>query len=194
MAVRGATILALALGAAFAPLGCGARAAAPRPVPERSERSVLSPQRFGWVSTLGDSGALPSAIALGGKTSGSVLVYLEFPELVPGRRLLRAELWLDLARRPVAPIELELTRSDDAGARLERWSDQPRARYPRVVAALTGERWGSPLDVSELLRAPAEPGEPVRILVRAEPEALEAALLQTGAAGGRAPRLELYWE
>jgi hypothetical protein len=50
------------------------------------------------------------------------------------------------------------------------------------------------LDVTELLRAERKAGEPVRLLLRAEPDAAEPLLVETGAAGGAAPRLEAYWE
>ena len=42
--------------------------------------------------------------------------------------------------------------------------------------------------------AEAKPGEPLRLLLRAEPGAAEPVLVSTGAAGGAAPRLEAYWE
>jgi hypothetical protein len=186
--------VALALGAVAATLGCAASPAAPQGLPERSSRVVLVPQRFGWVTSAGESGALPSAIALGGKASGRVLVYLEFAEPERGRKLLRAELWLGLTRRLAEPIQIELSRADAAGEKLTTWSEQPHARYPRIAAELGGAETPSLLDVSELLRAPAKTGEPLRILLRAEPDAAEPALLETGAFGGRSPRLELYWE
>jgi hypothetical protein len=50
------------------------------------------------------------------------------------------------------------------------------------------------LDVTELLRAETKADEPVRLLLRAEPRAVEPILIATGAAGGAAPRLQVYWE
>jgi hypothetical protein len=175
-------------------LGCGGRALPSREIPEQSQRSVVLPERFGWVNSEHESGALPSAIGLGGKTSGRVLVYLQFPEPERGRTLLRAELWLSLAAQPSGPIDVELSRSDPAGNTLVRWSDQPHARYPRVTAKLGGSGGHQSLDVSELVRAPGKAGEPLRVLLRAEPHGGEPVLLETGSFGGSAPRLELYWE
>jgi hypothetical protein len=185
---------AAALWALSVAPACAASPVVERSVPERSSRSVLLPQRFGWVTSAGQSGALPSAISLGGKASGDVLVYLEFAAPEGGRKLLRAELWLSLTRRPAQPVDVELSRSDEAGEKLSAWSDRPAARYPLVSAELGRADARSLLDVSELVRAPAKAGEPLRVLLRAEPDAEEAALLETGAFGGRAPRLELYWD
>jgi hypothetical protein len=50
------------------------------------------------------------------------------------------------------------------------------------------------LDVTELVRAQSKPDEPLRLLLRAEPGDGAPVLMQTGAAGGVAPRLEQYWE
>ena len=77
---------------------------------------------------------------------------------------------------------------------LAAWSDQPRARYPRLSTRLTSGASPVRLDVTELVRAESKPGEPLRLLLRAEPEASEPLLIETGAAGGAAPRLEAYSE
>ena len=68
------------------------RPAAPPALGELSGRSVSSPSRLGWVSSAAASAELPSAVALGGRASGRVLVYLEFPPEGEPRRLLRADL------------------------------------------------------------------------------------------------------
>ena len=64
----------------------GARAGESPPVAmfRSAMRAVLEPPRFGWLSSDRETGDLPSAIALGAKASGRVLLYLEFPELAPG--------------------------------------------------------------------------------------------------------------
>lgn len=173
---------------------CGGAAPLAKEVPEQSSRSLLATDRFGWVSSERSTRDLPSAIALGGKTSGRVLIYLEFPEPDRARKLVRAELWLSLSARPAEPVDVELSRSDAAGAKLERWSEQPHARYPRLAAKLGAHAPRERLDVSELVSAPDKAGEPLRLLLRAEPSAAEPVLLETGAFGGSAPRLELYWE
>ena len=176
-----------------APLGCGG-GAQPAAVAEHSGRSVLIPARLGWVSSERASGVLPSAIALGGKASGRVLMYFEFAAPSEPRRLLRAELVLDASGAPGESLEIELSRAEAANAELRSWADQPRARYPRLTARLASSSVPTRLDVTELLRAETKPGEPVRLLLRAEPGAGEPLLVATGAAGGAAPRLEAYWE
>ena len=175
-----------------APLSCGAGRAPATTVAEPAGRSVLVPTRLGWVSSKQPSGILPSAIALGGKTSGRVLMYFEFAAPSEPRRLVRADLVLDASGAPGASLDVELSRAAAAGGLLRAWSDQPRARYPRLSARLYGAQ--ARLDVTELLRAESKPGEPLRLLLRAEPDAAEPMLVETGAAGGAAPRLEVYWE
>lgn len=182
------SLLALALV-----LGCG-RSAVPPALSDLSGRSVSSPSQLGWVSSAGPSGDLPSAIALGGKASGRALVYLEFPPESEPRRLLRAELLLGTLPGGADAIEIELSRAEPPSGKLRGWSDQPRARYPRLSTQLASNQAQLRVDVTELVRAQNKPDEPLRLLLRAEPGAGAPVLLQTGAAGGVAPRLEQYWE
>src|SRR4051812_49556497 len=91
----------------FGPLACGGRPPSAA-VAEQSGRSVLLPTRLGWVSSERASGVLPSAIALGGKASGRVLMYFEFARHSEPRRLLRAELVLDASGAPGESLEVEL--------------------------------------------------------------------------------------
>ncbi|MES1189106.1 MAG: hypothetical protein ABUL60_35145 [Myxococcales bacterium] len=182
--------LCCALGLA----GCHRGKPSPSSVSEQSGRSVLLPQRLGWLSSERASGALPSAVALGGKASGRVLLYFEFAASPPGRRLLRAELVLTVSGAPGTSIGVELSRAEAVRGELLRWSDQPRARYPRLSAQLSSDGEPARLDVTELMRAESKPGEPLRLLLRAEPDAPEPLLIETGAAGGAAPRLQAYWE
>jgi hypothetical protein len=177
-----------------AAFGCGPARSAPVGVVEQNGRSVLLPARLGWVSSERSSGALPSAVAVGGKTSGRVILYFEFALPSESRRLLRAELVLMASGAPGEVIDVELSRADAARGELRSWSDQPRARYPRLSARLASDNVPARLDVTELLRAETKPGEPVHLLLRAEPIAAEPLLIETGAAGGAAPRLEAYWE
>jgi hypothetical protein len=190
---RGLLGVALLATAGLAP-GCGSRAAPLPHVAEQNGRTLLLPARFGWVSSEHESGSLPSAIALGGKASGRVLLYLEFPELKEPRRLLRAELLLSASGAPGQAIDVELSAADPAHAELRSWSDQPRTASPYLAARLSTQ--GSPerLDVTEIFREKARSGQPLRLLLRAEPGAGEPLLVETGAAGGAAPRLEAYWE
>lgn len=174
--------------------GCAAEPQAPAVFSEQDERSVLEPLRFGWLSSERETGSLPSAIALGARTSGRVLLYLEFPELLPARRLLRAELLLSPGGSAFGSVPIELSRAEAARGELRRWSDQPKALYPRIAAHVTARAWPERLDVTEILRAQARPQEPLRLLVRAEPGEGEGVLIATGASGGDAPRLEIYWQ
>ena len=195
--LRGATplvalglVLSLALGLA----GCGRAKPPVFNLSEQSGRSVLLPARLGWVSSEGESGALPSAVALGGQASGRVLLYFEFAASEPGRRLLRAELVVTVSGAPGTSIRVELSRAEPARKELRRWSDQPRARYPRLSATLAVDGAPARLGVTEIVRAETKPGEPLRMLLRAEPDAAESLSIETGAAGGGIPRLEAYWE
>jgi len=174
--------------------GCAAAPQAPVIFSEQDERSVLEPLRFGWLSSERETGSLPSAIALGARTSGRVLLYLEFPELSPAHRLLRAELLLSPGGPAFGSVPIELSRAEAARGELRRWSDQPKALYPRIAAQLTARAWPERLDVTEILRAQARRQEPLRLLVRAEPGDGEGVLIATGASGGDAPRLEIYWQ
>lgn len=180
--------------APLALLSCGPTRAAPASLAEQNGRSVRLPTRLGWVSSERPSGALPSAVALGGKASGRVLMYFEFAAQSPGRRLLRAELVLGASGAPGESIAVEVSRAEAVSGELRGWSEQPRARFPRISTRLSSDNLPVRLDVTELLRAEAKPGEPVRLLLRAEPDAAEPLLIETGAAGGAAPRLEAYWE
>jgi len=194
---RGWSCAAVALfGLGLAPglLGCGPGHAPPAALAEQHGRSVLLPARLGWVSSERPSGALPSAVALGGKASGRVLMYFEFAAPSPARRLLRAELVLTVSGAPGESIDVELSRAEPVSGELRSWSQQPRARYPRSSVRLSSDSAPVRLDVTELLRAETKPNEPVRLLLRAEPDAAEPLLVATGAAGGAAPRLETYWE
>jgi hypothetical protein len=174
---------------------CGSRPPQATPVGESAARRVLSPLRFGWLSSRQSSDALPSAIALGAETSGRVLLFFEFEELNEPRRLLRAELRLHTDGVPGQALDVELSRSEGARAELRDWSDQPQALYPRVSGRLSTDASPARLDVTELVRAQTKPGVPLRILLRAEPSSgAEPLLVRTGAAGGAAPELEAYWE
>jgi hypothetical protein len=161
---------------------------------ERDARSVLEPRRFGWLSSERETGALPSAVALGTRASGCVLLYLEFPELQPGRRLLRAELLLSSSGVTGDRVEIELSRSAEATGPLRLWSERPRKLYPSISAQVLVRAWPQRLDVTEILRVHDPSHGPLRLLVRAEPGEGAGVLIATGASGGVAPRLELYWQ
>jgi len=128
--------------------GAGAPAKSDRVIAEQSVRSVLLPARFGWLRSQGPSGALPSAIALGGKASGRVLLYLEFARPEEARPLLRAELLLETAGAPGDGIDVELSRAEPARGALSAWSDQPSALYPRKSARLAAGDDAARLDVT----------------------------------------------
>jgi hypothetical protein len=184
-----AALLVCALGGS---LGCAAKATEPPLFGEQQGRSLSAPLRWGWLSSERETGDLPSAIPLGGKRAGRVLVYLEFPEPDAARDLAQAQLLLTPLGR-VGQVAVELSRADEAGPELRDWSDQPRALYPRVSASIAARAWPSRIDVTELVRARRKAGEPLRLLLRSEPSDGESVLIATGASGGDAPRLELYY-
>ncbi len=180
--------------AASALLSCSGTPSPTAVFSEQDARSVVEPVRFGWLSSERETGNLPSAIGLGGKTSGRVLIYLEFPEPESTRRLLRAELLLRPSGAAGGRVPIEVSRAQAARSELLKWSDQPRALYPRLSAQLSVRPWPERVDVTEILRAHARRREPLRLLLRAEPGDGEGVLLATGASGGEPPRLEIYWQ
>lgn len=183
----------LALGLGLAGVSCGAPAPANVVLSELNGRSVLEPTRFGVLSSLRETAELPSSVALGAKSSGRMLLYFEFEQPEETRKLLRAQLLLHPTDGSDG-VEIEVSRADAPGARLRFWSDQPRALYPRLAARLGRHAGPERLDVTEILLARAKRGEPLRLLVRAEPGEGEGISIATGAAGGEGPRLELYWQ
>ncbi len=183
----------LVLGVSLASVSCGAPAETSVALSELNGRSVLSPTRFGVLSSLRETTELPSSVALGANSSGRLLLYFEFEQPEEPRKLLRAQLLLHPTDGSDG-IEVEVSRADAPGPRLRAWSDQPRALYPRLAARLGRHAGSGRLDVTEILLARAKRGEPLRLLVRAEPGQGEGLSIATGAAGGEAPRLELYWQ
>ena len=183
----------LLLGLGLVSVSCGAPAPTAVALSELNGRSVLEPTRFGVLSSLRETTELPSSVALGAKSSGRVLLYFEFEQPEETRKLLRAQLLLQ-PTDGLSSIEIEVSRAAAAGARLRAWSDQPRALYPRLAARLGRHAGPERLDVTEILLARVKRGEPLRLLVRAEPGEGEGISIATGAAGGEAPRLELYWQ
>jgi hypothetical protein len=183
--------VALLFGAAA--LGCAPVAATNASFSELNGRTVHEPTRFGVLSSERETGALPSAVSLGAKTSGRVLLYFEFPEPEETRKLLRAQLLLS-STGAGGEVEVEVSRSEAARGELRAWSDQPGALYPRVSARLGRQTGAERVDVTQILQARTKRGEPLRLLLRAEPGDGEGVLIATGASGGEAPRLELYWQ
>jgi len=183
----------LVLGVGLASVSCGAPVPTNAPLSELNARSVLSPTRFGVLSSLRETRELPSSVALGAKASGRLLLYFEFEQPEETRKLLRAQLLLHPTDGSDG-VEVEVSRADAAGARLYAWSDQPRALYPRLAARLGRHAGPERVDVTAILLARGKRGEPLRLLVRAEPGEGEGISIATGAAGGEAPRLELYWQ
>jgi hypothetical protein len=191
--VSGRLALAVALTGSSLP-ACAPNQSAPPQLAEQARRRVLAPVRVGWVSSEQPSELLPSAVALGGRRSGRVLFYLEFEAPTDPGRLVRANLLLEGAAGPGSAIAVELSRAEAPRGPLVSWSEQPQARYPRLGARLAFQNGAARLDVTELLLAERKLGEPLRILLRAEPVADEPVWVATGAAGGTAPRVETYWE
>jgi hypothetical protein len=163
-------------------------------VAESARRRVLAPRRFGWLSSRRDTGELPSAIALGAEPAGRVLLFFEFEDWNEASGLLRAELLLHTAGAPGQNIDVELSRAEAARGEMKGWADQPRALFPRRRAQLDSAAQPARLDVTELALAETKSGEPLRVLLSAEPRGAEPIFVQTGVAGGAAPLLEAYWK
>jgi hypothetical protein len=188
---RAGAALLCALGVALG-AGCASKATPAPLFGEQHARSLSAPSRWGWLSSKHDTSDLPSAIPLGGKQAGRVLIYLEFPPPDGARELARAELLLTPLGQ-TGQVDVELSRADAAGPELRSWSDQPRALYPRLSASIAARPWPARVDVTELVRALRKSGEPLRLLLRAEPGDRESVLIATGASGGDSPKLELYY-
>lgn len=185
---RGALPLAFALS-----ISCAGSSSRSVELDELTGRSVLSPQRFVVLSSRQETSDLPSAVALGAKASGRVLLYFEFPALSEERDLLRAQLLLSAVQGSRDGVEVEVARAEGPGLELSRWSQRPGALHPRLSRNIAWRGAPERLDVTELVRARGRDGEPLRLVVRAEPGEGEGVLIATGAAGGEAPRLELYF-
>jgi len=176
--------------------GCGGSSASQKPLfTEKNPRAVQLPTRFVWLSSLQETGFLPSNVALGGKTSGRVILYLEFP--APQRRtgeLLKAYLVLDVTEPQMGNelVQVELSRAEPGREGMSSWANQPRATFPRLSAELAANRAPLRLDITELVVAPDTPI--TRLMLRSEPGEGEGVQIATGAAAGTAPRLELYWQ
>jgi hypothetical protein len=183
----------LALGLGLGVVGCGAPAPVSTGLSELNGRSVLEPTRLGVLSSVRETRELPSSVVLGGRASGRVLLYFEFPAPEETRKLLRAQLLLSPTGGS-GDVDVEVSRAEAARAELRAWSDQPRALYPRLAARLGRHAGPERIAVTEILLARAKRGEPLRLMLRAEPGDAEGVSIATGAAGGEAPRLELYWQ
>ncbi|HEY6077453.1 MAG TPA: hypothetical protein VIW29_01535, partial [Polyangiaceae bacterium] len=116
-----AALLGCALGVLLG-AGCGPGSTEPPLLSEQHGRSLSSPLRLGWLSSQRETGDLPSAIPLGGRRAGRVLVYLEFPEPEPGRSLVHAQLLLTPLESGGQAVDVELSRADAARPELRSWS------------------------------------------------------------------------
>jgi hypothetical protein len=176
-------------------LACARGLPPPRFFSEQHERSVLKPVRFEWLSSERETSVLPSAIALGAKPLGRVLVYLEFAELQAAGRVLRAELLLSPTADAFGSVPVDLSRVEAVSGELRGWGDRPKPLSPRSAALVTARAGPQRLDVTEIVRAQARKQGPLRLLLRADPtDDGEGVLIVTGASGGGAPRLEIYWQ
>ncbi len=166
-------------------------------VSARTQRTVVPLTRLAWLSSEQQSGFLPAAVVLGGRGAGRTLLYLEFPEQIPRTgRLLVAYLVLDGAAQAVSPepVEIALMRAQRASVVPKAWGERPAAVLPRVTARLAPRTPPFRIDATELLQADQREHRPSSWLLLAEPADREGVVVATGAAGGAAPRLEIYWE
>lgn len=170
---------------------CGG-APAPTLLSVQHGRTLLEPSRLAVVSSEREAGQVPSAVSLGGPRSGTVLLYLEFPLPRPRRRLVRADLVLEVSGTPGSSVEVEVSGSDFADGSPASFAE-PRSVGARTTAELRVDGAPARLDVREVVSSQSEATQ-LRLLLRAAPRAPEPLLVATGVSGGMAPRLDLYWQ
>jgi hypothetical protein len=163
------------------------------------ERLVSGPSSIAYVSPDSDAPGSSGEICFGGPRGRSAL-YLKFPSEwrthgIPAKALLRLSAHESSASSDV-PVTLEAWRiSADWQPRTLSWSDKPSLAPPYVRTRITS----SPaqdlrIDISELVRFAAQNPEcDFGIAVIASGSEGPGATFSTGLAGGRAPRLELYF-
>jgi hypothetical protein len=190
---------------ALCALACGRSGAQNPPfVPPQASRLVVAPSELVWLGSheptrtdAANATALPSAVTLGSRAGGRSVLYLEFAgvERVKSRELLASYLLLtpDAGQMSSQPVSLELSRASALEPGSRDFSERPRSRSPRLDVQVRPNAPVLRLDVTELLSSDLERGRTLRLMLRAEARELEGVRIATGASGGRAPRLELYW-
>jgi hypothetical protein len=169
------------------------------PIPETSERLVVTPKALAVLAQPGAFSALPAQITFGA-TNGRSALYLQFP---PEWRAHGSPRKAYLTLEPLAgeAVQGELVRVEAWRVRaawfpadLRSWSDKPELAPP-YASATTSSSPARPLriDVTELLRFAANnPELDQGIALIASGGSGHGASFTTGIGGGAAPRLEVY--
>lgn len=172
---------------------------------------ALETQRARERLVLSASGVATLPAAVGGReTSGEIrfggphgrsALYLKFPNEWRARGLPLRAAFLTLSPRAGsvsqdAPVTLEAWRisADWQPQTVRRWSDKPSLALPHALTRLSATPTQDVrLDVTELVRFAAQnPEREFGIALIASGTPAAGAAFDTGFAGGRAPRLELY--
>jgi hypothetical protein len=176
---------------------CGAIGAEIAPADAR--RLLVAPSDMAIVSSRGGDGALPPEMALGGATSGSIVVLFRFP--TPwGNRVRVASAFLTLEPSPGAlpeqgPVALTVVRVLEPWSASDvTWGRLPRLSAPEVRAYATA---GPPktlrIDVTSIVQRWARGRvNDQGIALMSAPDATVGATYATGVAGARGPRLDVY--
>jgi len=164
------------------------------------ERLVTSASQIAALSVADGRTESSPELRFAGPRGRSAL-YLKFPNDWRARELPLRAAFLTLSPRAGSvshdtPITLEAWRisADWQPQMLRRWSDKPALALPYTRTRLSATPTHDVrLDVTELVRFAAQnPEREFGIAVIASGSASAGAAFDTGFAGGRAPRLELY--
>lgn len=168
--------------------------------PLSAQRVVVTPDAIALSSSRGDGGTngTPAALTFGAETTGSVVLLLHFP--TPwGPRARIASAFLTLAPAPGALPEPE-TIALDVMSILGRWSPsqvdwlhRPRLSVVQARAlAKTAPPRPLRIDVTSIVTRWQRDGDGEGLALAASPTATNGVSYASGAAGGLAPRLEVY--
>jgi hypothetical protein len=170
------------------------------PVASDTRRIVATPQAIAVVSAdqPGPNVELPPAITFGGR-AGAAALYLDFaPEWLGARSLESAFLILEPmpgTHRGASDVEVHAWRVTGAWQASElSWLAQPRRAPPSAIGiARAAPPMPLRVDVTSIVRYFAQhPRSDRGIVLKAGGSGALGASFATGAAGGNAPRLELY--
>jgi hypothetical protein len=193
------TIATIAYGSSNCTRSTANTSAALAPTSKHVERLVSSPSSIAFVSSARAQSGLDDEIRFGGPQGRSAL-FLKFPREWRARGIPQQAFLTLTAREGSAvsnsPLTLEAWRvSADWHARhLRRWSEKPSLAPPYARTSSTS----SParelrIDVTELVRFAAEnPERDFGRAIIASGSDGPGASFDSGFAGGRAPRLEIY--
>lgn len=169
------------------------------PVAEKGQRLVAEVTELAVIASGAEFGdAVPGAVMLGAERVGTVELLLRFePVWRDGPRVEQAFLLLDplpQSRSAAQAVDVDVWRIEDRWSRREvTWRDQPELNYPRAMGIARSN--GAPLriDVTTIVEYLKEhPAHDHGLALRATAAHPTGVPYATGAAGGAAPRIEVY--